>query len=177
MIRSVVEYVVIIAFVIFVIVYCVSGLSVQEMSHSVVEYIIVVIMVITVLCCASGLSVQKIAHNVVEYVIIIIIIAVIIILCCVPGLSVQEMVHCAVEYGSPCEVDHVTFGEFCVLVDELRHKYETDSIAALPCAILPSKARGVGSSGRRKRKGGRLQEFGNTLNTQTGFGNPARPTL
>lgn len=169
--------VIIIVFVIFIIVYYAPGLSVQEIACNVVEYVIVIVVII-ILCCVPGLSVQEITHSVVEYIIIIIIIIVIIIivitiLCCVPGLSVQEMVHCAVEYGSPCEVDHVTFGEFCVLVDELRHKYETDSTASLPCAILPSKALGAGSSGRRKRKGGCLLELGNSLNTRTGLGNPS----
>ena len=168
--------VIIIVFVIFIIVYYAPGLSVQEIACNVVEYVIVIVVII-ILCCVPGLSVQEITHSVVEYIIILIIIVIIIIvitiLCCVPGLSVQEMVHCAVEYGSPCEVDHVTFGEFCVLVDELRHKYETDSTASLPCAILPSKALGAGSSGRRKRKGGCLLELGNSLNTRTGLGNPS----
>nr|KAG5690921.1 hypothetical protein BaRGS_003412 [Batillaria attramentaria] len=63
------------------------------------------------------------------------------------------MVHCAVEYGSPCEADHVTFGEFCVLVDELRHHYESCTTAGLPHAILPSKAKYHGLTGRRKRRG------------------------
>ncbi|KAK7475447.1 hypothetical protein BaRGS_00033328 [Batillaria attramentaria] len=66
--------------------------------------------------------------------------------------QVQEMVHCAVEYGSPCEADHVTFGEFCVLVDELRHHYESCTTAGLPHAILPSKAKYHGLTGRRKRR-------------------------
>ena len=67
--------------------------------------------------------------------------------------TVQEMVHCAVEYGSPCEADHVTFGEFCVLVDELRHKYKTCDVAPVPRAHLVSKNHGRGNQGRRKRRG------------------------
>ncbi|XP_076454700.1 uncharacterized protein LOC143289567 [Babylonia areolata] len=63
--------------------------------------------------------------------------------------QVQEMVHCAVEYGSPCEADHVTFGEFCVLVDELRHKYDSLDLPPSPHAILPSKQ---GNKERRKRR-------------------------
>lgn len=68
--------------------------------------------------------------------------------------QVQEMVHCAVEYGSPCEADHVTFGEFCILVDELQHHYEmcACTCTSLPQAILPSKASFHGSMGRRKRR-------------------------
>ncbi|KAL8563179.1 hypothetical protein ACOMHN_061004 [Nucella lapillus] len=63
--------------------------------------------------------------------------------------QIQEMVHCAVEYGSPCEADHVTFGEFCVLVDELRHKYDCTDNSPLPRATLPSKQ---GHKERRKRR-------------------------
>lgn len=37
--------------------------------------------------------------------------------------SVFEMVQCAVEYGSPCEPDHITFGEFSILVTELQNYY------------------------------------------------------
>ncbi|CAG2246411.1 RAW [Mytilus edulis] len=37
--------------------------------------------------------------------------------------QIFEMVQCAVEYGSPCEPDHVTFGEFCILVTELKNHY------------------------------------------------------
>ncbi|XP_025112006.1 uncharacterized protein LOC112574880 isoform X2 [Pomacea canaliculata] len=66
--------------------------------------------------------------------------------------QVQEMVHCAVEYGSPCMADHVTFGEFCVLVDELRHHYETCFTQPLPQSVLPSKVQAHGTEGRRKRK-------------------------
>lgn len=33
------------------------------------------------------------------------------------------MVQCAVEYGSPCEPDHITFGEFSILVTELQNYY------------------------------------------------------
>lgn len=44
---------------------------------------------------------------------------------------VQEMVHCAVEYGSPCDADFVTFGEFCVSVDELQHHYEIGYVCDL----------------------------------------------
>lgn len=64
----------------------------------------------------------------------------------------REMVHCAVEYGSPCEADHVTFGEFCVLVDELQHHYETCTNTCVPHALQPSKAKFHGSMGRRKRR-------------------------
>jgi hypothetical protein len=39
-------------------------------------------------------------------------------------IVVFEMVQCAVEYGSPCEPDHVTFGEFCILVTELKNHYQ-----------------------------------------------------
>ncbi|KAK7094467.1 uncharacterized protein [Littorina saxatilis] len=66
--------------------------------------------------------------------------------------QIQEMVHCAVEYGSPCQAGHVTFGEFCVLVDELLHKYNVPYLPPLPRAILPSKTSGQGTVGRRKRK-------------------------
>lgn len=37
--------------------------------------------------------------------------------------AVFEMVQCAVEYGSPCEPDHITFGEFSILVTELQNYY------------------------------------------------------
>jgi len=37
--------------------------------------------------------------------------------------TVHEMLVCAIEYGSPCKADHITFGEFCVLVAELQSYY------------------------------------------------------
>lgn len=46
------------------------------------------------------------------------------------------MVHCAVEYGSPCDADFVTFGEFCVLVDELQHHYEIGYVLQSQLIIL-----------------------------------------
>ncbi|XP_012938395.1 uncharacterized protein LOC101846735 [Aplysia californica] len=64
--------------------------------------------------------------------------------------QIQEMVHCAVEYGSPCDADHVTFGEFCVLVDELQHHYEMGVHSDLPKSIIRRK--NPGTSARRARK-------------------------
>jgi hypothetical protein len=68
-------------------------------------------------------------------------------------VAVQEMVHCAVEFGSPCDADHITFGEFCILVDEMRHKYQSSVSVETPQAIIPSKAHSHGTMGRRKRRG------------------------
>ncbi|KAK3769130.1 hypothetical protein RRG08_067107 [Elysia crispata] len=65
--------------------------------------------------------------------------------------QIREMVHCAVEYGSPCDADHVTFGEFCVLVDELQYHYETGTPCALPKSIIRNKS-ASGSAARRSRK-------------------------
>lgn len=64
--------------------------------------------------------------------------------------QITEMVHCAVEYGSPCDADHVTFGEFCVSVDELQHHYEMGLMDPVPKSIIPKKS--YGSSVRRARK-------------------------
>ncbi|KAH9495693.1 hypothetical protein Btru_016066 [Bulinus truncatus] len=60
------------------------------------------------------------------------------------------MVHCAVEYGSPCDADFVTFGEFCVLVDELQHHYEIGAPVTLPKSVIRNKSGGI--SVRRARK-------------------------
>uniref|UniRef100_A0A2C9LCP8 EF-hand domain-containing protein n=1 Tax=Biomphalaria glabrata TaxID=6526 RepID=A0A2C9LCP8_BIOGL len=65
--------------------------------------------------------------------------------------QIQEMVHCAVEYGSPCDADFVTFGEFCVSVDELQHHYEIGAPVTLPKSVIRNKSGGV--SVRRARKG------------------------
>ncbi|GFO00601.1 ralbp1-associated eps domain-containing protein [Plakobranchus ocellatus] len=65
--------------------------------------------------------------------------------------QIREMVHCAVEYGSPCDADHVTFGEFCVLVDELQHHYDSGTPEDLPKSIIRNKS-ATGSAGRRSRK-------------------------
>ncbi|GFS15995.1 RalBP1-associated Eps domain-containing protein [Elysia marginata] len=65
--------------------------------------------------------------------------------------QIREMVHCAVEYGSPCDADHVTFGEFCVLVDELQHHYDAATPCALPKSIIRNKS-ASGSAARRSRK-------------------------
>lgn len=46
--------------------------------------------------------------------------------------QIYEMVQCAVEYGSPCEPDHVTFGEFCILVNELQIHYQNCSDVVSP---------------------------------------------
>ncbi|XP_059150943.1 uncharacterized protein LOC131937480 isoform X2 [Physella acuta] len=64
--------------------------------------------------------------------------------------QIQEMVHCAVEYGSPCDADFVTFGEFCVLVDELQHHYEIGAPVTLPKSLIRNKSGGF--SVRRARK-------------------------
>ncbi|XP_055897070.1 uncharacterized protein LOC106065173 isoform X2 [Biomphalaria glabrata] len=64
--------------------------------------------------------------------------------------QIQEMVHCAVEYGSPCDADFVTFGEFCVSVDELQHHYEIGAPVTLPKSVIRNKSGGV--SVRRARK-------------------------
>ena len=58
------------------------------------------------------------------------------------------MVHCAVEYGSPCDEDFVTFGEFCVLVDELQHYYEMER----SCDSSKSSAKKYTSTIRGPRK-------------------------
>lgn len=47
---------------------------------------------------------------------------------CLFLFSVFEMVQCAVEYGSPCEADHITFGEFSILVTELQNYYSKRSV-------------------------------------------------
>jgi len=36
---------------------------------------------------------------------------------------VYEMVHCACELSGRSPVDHLTFGEFCILVTSLRQHY------------------------------------------------------
>ena len=60
------------------------------------------------------------------------------------------MVHCAVEYGSPCVADHVTFGEFCVLVDELQCYYQPETPSLVPKSVIHSKT--SLSAARRGRK-------------------------
>ncbi|XP_046570432.1 uncharacterized protein LOC124278705 [Haliotis rubra] len=64
--------------------------------------------------------------------------------------QVLEMVHCAVEYGSPCVPDHITFGEFCVLVDELQYHYERGIALPQPRSMLKNKPDAYEI--RRKRK-------------------------
>ena len=43
---------------------------------------------------------------------------------CVYIFSVTELVHCACECAGRAPVDHITFGEFCFLVAELREHYK-----------------------------------------------------
>ncbi|ESP04906.1 hypothetical protein LOTGIDRAFT_229984 [Lottia gigantea] len=65
--------------------------------------------------------------------------------------QIHEMVHCAVEYGSPCCDDNITFGEFCVLVDELQHHYNKSLPFTCPQSSLKKKWE-HGTDTRRKRK-------------------------
>ncbi|XP_050411539.1 uncharacterized protein LOC126826475 isoform X2 [Patella vulgata] len=64
--------------------------------------------------------------------------------------QVHQMVHCAVEYGSPCVANNITFGEFCVLVEELQHHYIKNQ--PLPCPSSAVKLKCDGTESRRKRK-------------------------
>ncbi|BFZ19962.1 hypothetical protein BsWGS_23001 [Bradybaena similaris] len=73
--------------------------------------------------------------------------------------QIQEMVHCAVEYGSPCDADHVTFGEFSVLVDELQHYYAIGASPALPKSVIKNKSAGFVARRARKESLANFQVF------------------
>ena len=45
------------------------------------------------------------------------------------------MVQCAVEYGSPCEPEHITFGEFGVFVTELKALYTRRSVVSINSSV------------------------------------------
>ncbi|XP_053402451.1 uncharacterized protein LOC123548397 isoform X2 [Mercenaria mercenaria] len=64
--------------------------------------------------------------------------------------QVHEMLMCAIEYGSPCKPDHITFGEFCVLVAELQSYYNINPKAPVPHSLI--KVRSESNLPRRKRR-------------------------
>ncbi|KAL4234692.1 hypothetical protein ACF0H5_006333 [Mactra antiquata] len=64
--------------------------------------------------------------------------------------QVHEMLMCAVEYGSPCKEDHITFGEFSVLVAELRDYYAINPTSPVPLSLI--KIRTEPTLHRRKRR-------------------------
>ncbi|XP_060555209.1 uncharacterized protein LOC132716070 isoform X2 [Ruditapes philippinarum] len=64
--------------------------------------------------------------------------------------QVHEMLMCAIEYGSPCKPDHITFGEFCVLVSELRSYYNINPKAPVPHSLI--KVRSELSLHKKKRR-------------------------
>ncbi|XP_041370565.1 uncharacterized protein LOC121384307 isoform X2 [Gigantopelta aegis] len=80
--------------------------------------------------------------------------------------QILEMVHCAVEYGSPCVANHITFGEFCVLVVELQHHYEKAPPLPPPKSLL--KRRGETSERRRRKE--------SSANFQVFLGGSCNPT-
>ena len=59
--------------------------------------------------------------------------------------------HCAVEYGSPCDADHVTFGELCVMVDELQHHNQVGVSPEHPKSHIKAK-HSSSTNSRRARK-------------------------
>lgn len=66
--------------------------------------------------------------------------------------QVFEMVQCAVEYGSPCEPDHITFGEFSILVTELQNYYSKRLTAPVPKSLYKEKSRDTMECSKWKRK-------------------------
>uniref|UniRef100_A0A0B7AYK2 EF-hand domain-containing protein n=2 Tax=Arion vulgaris TaxID=1028688 RepID=A0A0B7AYK2_9EUPU len=73
--------------------------------------------------------------------------------------QIQEMVHCAGECGRKCDSDHVTFGEFAVLVDELQHHYEIESPLGLPKSMIRNKSAGFIARRNRKESLANFQVF------------------
>jgi len=58
-----------------------------------------------------------------------------------PTLSqINEVVHCACEQAGRRPVDHVTFGEFCVLVTELQEHYRRNVHGSQPRSQLKERA-------------------------------------
>ncbi|XP_062619159.1 uncharacterized protein LOC134280725 isoform X2 [Saccostrea cucullata] len=66
--------------------------------------------------------------------------------------QVYEMVQCAVEYGSPCEPDHITFGEFCILVTELQNYYSRRLSPPVPKSLYKDKCQDTMECSKWKRK-------------------------
>ncbi|KAL3872381.1 hypothetical protein ACJMK2_040311 [Sinanodonta woodiana] len=64
--------------------------------------------------------------------------------------QVYEMVQCAVEYGSPCKPDHITFGEFCVLISELQNYYLLSPVSPRPRSHFKERIETFG--GKKKRR-------------------------
>ncbi|OWF54682.1 uncharacterized protein LOC110442397 [Mizuhopecten yessoensis] len=54
--------------------------------------------------------------------------------------QVYEMVQCAVECGSPCELDNISFGEFCVLVSELQTYYLRKPVTPQPRSMYRERS-------------------------------------
>ncbi|XP_048776733.2 uncharacterized protein LOC125680942 isoform X1 [Ostrea edulis] len=66
--------------------------------------------------------------------------------------QVFEMVQCAVEYGSPCEPDHITFGEFSILVTELQNYYSKKLSPPVPKSMYREKCQDTMECSKWKRK-------------------------
>lgn len=62
------------------------------------------------------------------------------------------MVQCAVEYGSPCEPDHITFGEFSILVTELQNYYSKRWVYGLYEGIRLYQKETEGGTKKQKKK-------------------------
>ena len=63
------------------------------------------------------------------------------------------MIHCARENTHSCRSDHVTFGEFCILVDEQQEYQGSGKDFCQPASMLLSNTLTHGTLGRRKLKG------------------------
>ncbi|XP_052259299.1 uncharacterized protein LOC127863717 isoform X3 [Dreissena polymorpha] len=69
--------------------------------------------------------------------------------------QVHEMMVCAMDYGSPCKPDHFTFGEFCVLVAELKTYYQLNPKPPVPVSMVRIRAeRNIDRKKRRVFLGG-----------------------
>ncbi|ELU06795.1 hypothetical protein CAPTEDRAFT_194437 [Capitella teleta] len=66
--------------------------------------------------------------------------------------QVFEMVHCSCECSGRTPVDHLTFGEFCILTTELSEAYRKNAPAPIPKSQLKDKAALVLEERRKKRK-------------------------
>lgn len=64
--------------------------------------------------------------------------------------QVYEVVHSACETSGRTPVDHITFGEFCILVTELQEHYRKNSPAPQPLSQLPE--RGCFEERRKRRR-------------------------
>lgn len=53
--------------------------------------------------------------------------------------QIYELVHCACEFSGRAPVDHITFGEFCLLITELQHQYRINSLGPHPRSQMKSK--------------------------------------